>query len=299
MTAPLHIANPRVGVANGLGAYLFWGVVAVWYFKQVHHVQAYEVIGYRIVGSVICLLALLSLTGGLAELKRLLTSKRLLAWLTLTAVLVSANWLIFIWAVGNNLVVESALGYFITPLFQVALGVIVLGERMRRLQIVAFALAAIAMLVQVVWLGQVPWIALGLAVTFSLYGLFRRQLSLQAVPALTAECIVLLPVGIAFVLWPMRHGTLVSHDAYTWVILALAGLVTAIPLVMFGIAARNLKLSTIGFLQYIGPTCQFLMAILVYGETVNTIKLLSLSMIWVALVVFSIDAIRAKNAAVT
>jgi len=295
--APTHVSDPRLGVIAGAGAYLFWGVIAVIYFKQLHHVPPFEIIGYRIVGSVVSLALFLQLTTGFGELSRMLRSPKLLGWLTLTAVLVSINWLIFIYAIGQNKVIECSLGYFITPLFQVALGVVVLREKLRVMQGVAVAIATLSVAVQVFLVGGFPWIALGLASSFSLYALFRKQLNLAAVPALTVECLVLMPVGILLMAWPMRglfiEGAGVAvHDVPTWVYLALAGAITAIPLVLFGIAARNLRLSTIGFLQYLGPTCQLVLAVFLYHEPLDGMKLFSFVLIWIALVVFSVDAIR-------
>ncbi len=285
--------SDRIGVFAGIGAYLFWGLIAVLFFKQLGGVGALEIVGFRVVGSVVCLLAFLYFTTGFTELIRILRSRPLVACLLLTAILVSCNWLIFIWAVGRGQIVQCSLGYFITPLFQVALGVVVLGERLRIAQVIAVVLACLAVAIQIAILGEVPWIALGLATSFSFYALIRKRLSLQAVPALTVECLLLLPAGIALAVLPQTRG--IDHSPLIWIFLSFSGAVTAIPLVLFGIAARRLQLSTIGFLQYLGPTCQFALATLYYGETVGKVQLACFGLIWIALLVFSIDTIYRSN----
>jgi chloramphenicol-sensitive protein RarD len=215
-------------------------------------------------------------------------------WLLGSTTMIALNWLVFIWAVGKGYVLEASLGYFINPLVNVLLGFLFLRERLRPWQVVGVLLAAAGVLNLTIHQGQVPWIALALAATFGLYGLLRKTAQVGPLVGLTVETSLLLPIGLYFAatgVWRdwAGAGTLGFHE-YKW--LPLSGVVTAVPLLWFAAAAKRLRLSTLGFLQYVSPTCQFLLAIFAYGERFTPVHLASFCCIWAALLIYSADSLR-------
>ena len=212
--------------------------------------------------------------------------------LLLTGVLVSGNWLLFVWSVSNDLTLEASLGYFINPLFNVIIGYALLGERLSIAQVIAVGLAAIGVLIQTIGAGVFPWVAMILAVLFATYGYFRKTIDVGPVQGFVIETALLLPFGLGYILWLIAQGT--SQFAGTTddtILLMLCGPVTAIPLILFASAAKRLRLSTVGLLQYIVPTGMFLTAIFIFKEPAGVWKLMGFGFIWAALAIYSFDAL--------
>jgi len=297
-TAHAAGAPARAGVAYGIAAYAWWGLVPV-YFKAVAHVPALEVLAHRVIWSVVLLAALIVLKSRWREAASAMRRRRTAVTLLVTTVLIACNWLIFIYAVATDRLLEASLGYFINPLVNVLLGFVFLGERLRRWQTISVALAAVGVLYLTLGYGRFPWIALALAASFGLYGLLRKTAPVDALIGLTVETTLLLPLALAYVLIAGATGA-GKFAAGSWsdsILLVSAGIVTAVPLLWFTNAARRLRLATLGFLQYLAPTGHFLLAVAAYGETFTTAHLLAFGCIWTALAIYSIDTVRAPRAA--
>lgn len=278
----------RRGVAVTVGVFVIWGLFPL-YWRLLHHVPALQIIAHRVVWSAVLVVGWLLLRHGLGWLRAIAAQPRALATLALTCLLISGNWGLYIWSVNNGHVVEASLGYFINPLVNVLLGVVVLRERLNRLQWAAVATAAAG----VAWLtwqaGHAPWIAIGLALSFGAYGLLRKLVQVDAVAGLGLESLYLLLPALAVVAWgEAGHG---GHFIHGWslgtdLLLILAGAVTAVPLVGFAYGVRRVPLSLVGLLQYISPTLQLLLGVLVFGETFGHERVVGFVLIWAALAVF-------------
>ncbi|HPF70079.1 MAG TPA: EamA family transporter RarD [Candidatus Krumholzibacteria bacterium] len=296
MNASPPITDPRqqrLGVVYGASAYLWWGFIAV-YFKVVGSVAPVEILAHRVVWSLLFLGILLGARRRLGACLALLRDARTTATMALTAILIAANWGLFIWAVGAGRLVEASLGYFINPLVNVMLGVVFLGERLRRAQAAAVALAAAAVAWLTVSQGRLPWIALVLAFSFGTYGLLRKRARPSGVEGLALETLLMAPLAVAFLVWRDRQGLLAFGHA-GWgmsLLLALAGPVTALPLVWFAEGARRLRYATMGFLQYVTPTLQFLLAVVAFGEPFARGRALGFVLIWTALALYTVDTAR-------
>jgi chloramphenicol-sensitive protein RarD len=282
----------RLGLLYGLFAYGWWGLVPI-YFKSVAHVAPLTVLSHRVVWSVFFLAIFTTVQRGWSDFCAVLRNKRTMLVLVGSTLMVSSNWLIFIYSVTYNQVLQSSLGYFISPLLFVALAVAVLRERLRGAQVVAIVIAALGVAYLVVRFGQIPWIALGVALSFVLYGLLRKLAPVSPLVGLTVETMLLLPpalvvAGIQFS-YDLRAS---AFDMPTYALLVLAGIVTTVPLLAFAAAARRLPLATIGFLQYLAPTGQFLLAVLAYGEEFTRDHAVSFGCIWTALAIFSLGSLR-------
>ena len=290
---PSRPGGPAVaGVVYGLAAYLAWGVAPV-YFKAVAAVPALEVLAHRIVWSALLLAAWVALKGRLATTLGALRSRRTLATLAVTTLLIALNWLTFIWAIANDRLLHASLGYYINPLLNVALGYLFLGERHSRLHLLSFALAGLGVAYLAVSLGTLPWVALVLAVSFGVYGLLRKTVAVDALSGLSVETALLTPVALAGLLWLAARGQgAFASSARMSLLLAAAGLVTSLPLLWFTNAARRLRYTTVGILQYLAPTGQFLLAVAVYGEPFGRAQLVSFACIWTALFLFSLASLR-------
>ncbi|NML07745.1 EamA family transporter RarD [Sphingomonas sp. G-3-2-10] len=282
------------GLALGIGAYTFWGILPL-YLWLLKSVPAEQVLAQRVLWSVALLaVVILLLRRGRAVLAA--ARGRTLLLLIGSATMIALNWLIYIWAVQHSHVLEASLGYFINPLVNVALGMMVLGERLRRVQGVAIGIAAAGVTVMAVSDGGAIWIALSLAVTFGLYGLLRKVVAIDALGGLAIETLLLAPFAIALLVYANHSGTNVWGTSLRLdLLLALAGVVTAAPLLMFAAAARRMPLSTIGLLQYIAPTIQFVLAILVFGEPLRNVHLLTFALIWTGCALYAWDSIRAMR----
>ena len=286
----------RQGVLYALGAYLMWGIAPV-YFKALHGVPALEILGHRIFWSFLFLAALIYFGQQTPMLKQLMRSKKKLALLLVTSLLIACNWLIFIWAVNANHMLDASLGYYINPLFNVLLGMLFLGETLRKLQWVAVLMAAIGVLIQLVMFGSIPIVAFALAITFGFYGLLRKKVNIGAQVGLFVETLILVPVAAIYLFLIADSATsdFTSNSLSLNLLLFSAGIVTTLPLLCFAGAATRLKLSTLGFFQYIGPSMMFLLAVLAYGESFTPDKAITFAFIWGALILFSWDGIKNRK----
>lgn len=281
--------NP--GIVYAALAYTVWGLFPL-YFKQVADVPALEVVLHRTLWSMVFLVLVLLVLKRWAWMRGLARQPRVLAAFALSALLLSANWLVYVWAVQNQHVLDASLGYFILPLINVAMGYVFLHERPRRGQWVAVAVAAAGVLWLTVQTGRLPWIALVLALTFGFYGLLRKVAVLGALQGLALETLMLAPVAlVALAVWGSQgQGVLVQGSATTLGWLLLGGPLTAIPLLLFAAGARRIPLTTLGILQYISPTLQFALGVWLYGEPMQASRLLGFALIWAALVVYSLES---------
>lgn len=288
----------RTGAAVGFGAYLLWGLLTI-YWKELHHFDPFELIGYRVAGSGVLLIAVLAASG---KLRAMLTAFRRpqTAWrVTLAAVLLTGNWTSYVWAVTHDNVVETALGYFLAPLGTMLLGVVVLKERMHVAQRVAAGLTAAAVVVLTAGYGRVPVLALIIAVSWTFYGLCKRRIPLGALESLTAETLVLAIPAVALIGWGLGRSDGVPSLATPWqgVLIALAGIVTATPLVMFGYAARRVPFTVLGPMQYAVPIINFLLGWLAYHERLNATTVVGFTMVWLALALTTADTLRRARTA--
>jgi chloramphenicol-sensitive protein RarD len=286
----------RAGVMYGLAAYAWWGLVPI-YFKAVAHVPAMEVLAHRIVWSVVLLAVLMRVYGRWRAAIESLRTRQTVITLCGTTLLLAVNWFTFIWAVAHEEVLQASLGYFINPLLNVLLGFVFLRERLRRWQTFSVALAAAGVTYLTISYGQMPYIALILATTFGFYGLLRKTAKVDALVGLTVETMLIGPFALAYLIYLGVGGVGLfgTVSLTTDGLLALAGVVTAVPLLWFANAARRLRLSTLGFLQYIAPSGHFLLAVVAYGEAFTVTHLITFTCIWIALAIYSIDTARAAR----
>lgn len=282
----------RQGVFFALGAYFIWGVVPA-YFKLIQQVPAGEIMTHRVIWSFFFMLVVMSVTRSWRKARAIATQPKKLLLLAVSAMLICGNWLLFIWAVNNHHMLEASLGYFINPLLNVLVGMLFLGERFRRLQWLAVALAACGVLVQLWKFGSVPVIALGLALTFSLYGLVRKKIAVDAPTGMLIETSwLLVPAAIyLFGIADSSTSHLGNNPLNLNILLAAAGIITTVPLMLFTAACTRLRLSTIGFFQYLGPTLMFLLAVVFYDEQMTADKAVTFGFIWAALALFITDAL--------
>ena len=280
----------NTGIVYAALAYLSWGLFPL-YFRQVAAVPALEVVLHRTLWSLVFVLALLAVRRQWAWMRELLRQPRVLGAFALSALLLAANWLTYVWAVNNGHVVDASLGYFILPLVNVALGYVFLHERPRPGQWLAVAVAAAGVLWLTVLTGRLPWIALVLALSFGFYGLLRKVAVLGALEGLTLETILLAPVTLAVLgAWAWQgQGALVQGDATTVGWLVLAGPVTAIPLLWFAAGARRIPLATMGILQYISPSLQLALGVWLFHESFESSRLAGFVLIWAALLVYTLE----------
>ncbi len=292
----------RLGLFASLGAYFIWGCLPL-YVRALSHIGEIELLVHRVIWSLASAVIMLALAANWSEVRRALTWKRF-GWLCLSGVLIGGNWLAYIWAVGQERTMEAALGYYINPLVNVLFGLIFFSERLRLAQWGAVALAALGVGIMTVAYGHVPWIALFLCFSFAFYSLIRKQVDIDSRAGFLIEVIVLFPFAISWLVWfaaqPGGHwfGT---GSIYDIILLLAAGPFTAIPLILFAIGAKRLNLSTIGMLQYIGPTLQFLIATFVFHEPFGWVHALAFGCIWAGLALFTGDSFvneaKAKRAA--
>jgi chloramphenicol-sensitive protein RarD len=283
--------SARRGIALGLGAYLCWGVLPL-YFKLLGHVPATEIVAQRVIWSVLLLGMLIVAAGRATKLRAALADRRALGLLLASATLIGANWLLYIWAINAHHVLETSLGYFLNPLVNVVMGVVLLKERLTRAQAIAVALAGLGVSILAVGASGL-WISLGLAGTFATYGLLRKIAPVESLEGLAIETVLLSPVALVY-LWMLGGaGTLAfGTDAGTSALLAFGGVVTCVPLLLFAAAARLLPYSTLGLLQYLAPTLQFLFAILVFREPLSAAHLACFALIWSGLAIYAADGLR-------
>lgn len=287
------------GILYAAGAYTAWGLLPI-FWKALGHVPALEILANRVLWALVVALVLGSLRGRWVWLGPALRNRRILATFTLSAALLAFNWGLYIWAVNDGHVVETSLGYFINPLVNVLLGVVVLRERLRIGQGVAIGLALLGVLYLTFTYGSPPWIALILAGSFGIYGLLRKTAALASLEGFTLETLVMvLPALIFLIATEINGGGALFHaDLSTNLLLIGSGLITAVPLLLFAAGARLVTMTTLGLLQYIAPTLQFSLGVLVYGESLTPQRLLGFSLVWIALAIYSLEgAIQGGRAA--
>jgi len=293
----VHSKDTRDGLVAAFMAYLMWGVLPV-YFKMVGDVAVTEVLVHRIVWAVPFGAVIIFWRRQWSEVRQALGNARVLGFLTLAAVLIGVNWFVYIWAVQSNQIFQASLGYYINPLLFTLAGVLLFGERLRRFQTAAVFLAATGVLVLTISRGQFPVIALSLGTLFTIYGVIRKQVVVGGMPGLFVETLVLFPLSAAYLIWIMNAGDAaftLSNPSMVGMLL-LAGPFTVLPLLCFALATRRLSLSTVGFMQFIAPTLQFITG-LYYGEVLTTAHAVCFGLIWIAVGLFSWDAWRARRPA--
>jgi chloramphenicol-sensitive protein RarD len=283
------------GVAFGLSAYIAWGCFPL-FFALFEGVPAFEILIHRVIWSCLFLVGLVTLLGRWPPIRRALGEPRRLGLVLGCAILIAVNWGLYIYAVETRHVLQASLGYFMTPLVNVALGMLVLRESMHRLQAVAVGLATLAILIQLLLLGELPWISLALAFSFGTYGLLRKQVPLDGLSGLFVETLLLVPLALLTLLW-LSQADLSHFLAGTEVTLLLmaSGVITALPLLAFAGAARRLRLATLGFLMYINPSIQFLIALVVFREPLSSVQLATFLLIWAGLALYSWSAWQGRS----
>ncbi|MGX5804060.1 EamA family transporter RarD [Bradyrhizobium sp. Arg314] len=289
-------AKARRGFLLALGAYFLWGLLP-FYMKAVAHLPLAEVIANRVVWSVPIAAAVLIWAGRTADFKAAIRSPKSLAMAGLTAVLISINWGIYVWAIAVDRTVETALGYYINPLVSVVVGAALLGERLDRLQIAAVALAAVAVAVLTVEAGKLPWVSLALAFSFAAYGFFRKTLPIGPSQGFLLEVLLLSVPALCYIVYLIATGQdhLISGTGADTALLIGCGPVTAVPLLLFAFGARLLRLSTIGIMQYIAPTMVFLIAVLIFDEPFGKTQAIAFALIWTALAMYSWSMFRGRE----
>jgi chloramphenicol-sensitive protein RarD len=298
LSAPsAHSPAATRGVLAALSCFLLWGVFPL-YWKQMQGIAATELIAHRVVWSLLFLAAVMgSRRGGFATLRAALTDARTIGRTVLSGGLLAVNWLVYVWAVTHDQVIESSLGYFLVPLVNVAMGFLILHERPRPLQWVAITAAAIGVLLLLVRLGHIPWIALVLAGSWGCYSLMRKRSPLGALDGLAAETLLYAPLAVAFLLWQYHTGAgaLGRVDLRTHFFVLSTGAVTAVPLILFVYGAQRIRLTTVGLLQYVAPTVQFLLGLLVYREPFDAARLNAYGFIWAGLALYTADSFWAQR----
>jgi len=285
----------RDGLIAGLIAYTLWGILPV-YFKLVESVSSTEVLLHRIIWAIPFGALIIHLRRQWPDVATALRHRQMLLWLTLTAVLIAVNWYVYIVAIQTDRIFQASLGYYINPLIFVVAGVIVFGEKLRGMQTAAVVLAAIGVLVLTFSGGEFPVISLFLGTSFTIYGVVRKRVVIGAMPGLFIETLVLLPIALIWLGWMFGSGQAQFGYAGPGItgLLLLAGPITVVPLLMFAIAAKRLSLTTVGFMQFLAPTMQFGTAVY-YGEALTLPRLICFACIWIAVVLFSIDAVRKQG----
>ncbi|KLU17396.1 MULTISPECIES: EamA family transporter RarD [Xenorhabdus] len=284
------------GILYALGACLIWGFAPI-YFKAIQYVPPDEIVSHRVIWSVFFMVLLLTVTRHWRQTWAVVRQPKILLLLGITAFTITSNWLTYIWAVNNGHLLEASLGYFISPLVNVLFGMIFLGERFRRMQWVAVGLAFTGVLIQLWQFGSVPVIGLYLATTFAVYGLIRKKLGIDAQTGMLIETSWVFPVALIYLLFFTHSPTsnMLDNTYSLNLMLIAAGIITTVPLLLFTAAATHLRLSTLGFFQYLGPTLMFLLATLVYGEEIGPDRLMTFGFIWAALILFILDALYTQR----
>jgi chloramphenicol-sensitive protein RarD len=282
----------RIGLASAIGAYTAWGFMPV-FFKQLSAVPALEIIAHRVIWAVPLLIAIMAVRQQLGEYRKVLAHWLLLRWMLASSALISVNWLIYVWAVNNQHILAASFGYYLNPLFNILMGTLFLKERLNTTQVAAVGVAALGVAVMAAGALDTLWISLSLAASFCAYGLVRKMAPVGAVPGLAIETSLIFPVAAAGAFWFALSGPHPGwgSDPHTTWLLAAGGAVTAIPLLLFAVAARRMSYTALGFVQYLAPTLQFLCGVLLYGEVLTTARIISFVLIWLALAIFSWDAI--------
>jgi chloramphenicol-sensitive protein RarD len=290
------VSESRRGFLMGVAAYSMWGLFPL-YWRLLEPAGAVEILAHRVAWSAVTMIALTVLLRRTTQLRAITRDRRVLLLLTAASVVIAFNWGGFIYGVNSGRVVEVSLGYFINPLVTVLLGVLVLGERLRPWQWGAIGIAGVAVVVLTVDYGHPPWIALLLACSFGSYGLAKKKAGVEAVESLTFETLLLTPLAVGYIVWLSANGdsNFASHGTGHALLLTTTGLVTAVPLICFGGAAIRIPMTTLGLLQYLAPTIQFVLGLVVFDEAMTTVKWFGFGLVWLALAIFTIDATRSRR----
>jgi chloramphenicol-sensitive protein RarD len=286
----------RTGLLHALIAYIIWGFMPL-FFKQLAEISPVHVVSHRIVWAVPMLLVMLALRGRIAEYLAVLKNRKDTMMLLLSSLLIATNWLVYIYAVMSGQILAASLGYFLNPLLNVVLGMVFFKERLNRVQWLAVALAAIGVCILARESLDGIWISLTLAISFGAYGMVRKIASVKAVPGLSVETSLLFPIALGFIIWAGFNSEApgLGYSVKTDIFLVLGGAITAIPLLFFASAAKKMPLSTLGFIQYIGPTIQFILGVFLYNEPLAGAQIICFSLIWLALMIYSTDAYLASR----
>jgi chloramphenicol-sensitive protein RarD len=287
----MNAGNPLAGIGYGLLAYVIWGFFPL-YFRQLGDIAPMDILSNRSVWAFVFVALLLTVRRRWAKVFALFATPRHVARLGIAALLLGSNWLGFLWALDHRQVVASSLGYFLTPLINVLLGLLVLKEKLNGKEWLAIALAGVAVGNELLALGSLPWISLFLAITFGLYGLLRKQVPVDAISGLWLETLAMLPICLLYAAWQAQQGHFVfgPFSGSTVALLVGSGVLTALPLMAFAAATQRLDLATVGMLMYINPTLQFVTAIFVFDEPLQPARLVSFALIWLGLLIFSVSA---------
>jgi len=291
-----NFSEEKKGVIFAILAFTFWGLVPI-YFKLVNSVSPLEVLTHRIIWSLFFLYILIISTRQMDSVKKIFKDKKKFKILFLTALLVSTNWLIFIWAVSNNKITEASLGYYINPIINIILGIIFFSEKPTKFQKIAILFAIFAILNELISFGSIPLLSLSLAFSFGFYGMLRKKISLPSVAGLFIETLILAPFALLYFIYlffTSQNSFNFSFDSISLLLIS-AGFITVLPLLWFNAAATRISLVKLGFLQYIGPSISFILGIFIYHEPFDHKKLITFAFIWFALVIFSLDSRYSKK----
>lgn len=282
-----NLSSSQLGVFYALVAYLLWGFAPL-YFKYLAFIPVYEILAHRVIWSLVVTALFISFTGGWANVQKVCKHPKSLLFLAVTTLLISTNWLVFIWAINNGRMLDASLGYFINPIINVVLGLIFLKESLSRIKWIAVGLAVIGVLIQIATLGTLPWISLVLPFSFAFYGLLRKKIKVEALTGLFIETLLVAPIALyyLFIFAQTDSANMLTNSFSLNGWLMFAGIVTALPLICFGQAALRLPLSTLGFFQYLAPSLLFLFAVLLYDEALSLSKIVTFLFIWLAVLVF-------------
>lgn len=281
------------GIYYAVAAFVMWGVVPV-YFKLLESISPLEVVAHRVIWSAVLLCFVLLISKGLFSAIKIFKQPALLFGLLLSAVVIAVNWLVFIWAVGQDRIVEVTLGYFVNPLINILFGLYLFGERLRPLQWLAVTFAALGVVYQLLLAGELPWVALALALTFSAYSVLRKKIPVDAIGGLFIETLWLAPIALAYIvfLYFLRDLEFISAGFDISLLLVFSGVVTSLPLLAFAAGTRRINLSLVGILQYIGPSIAFLIAVFYYQEPMDFQRLITFLFIWAGLLIFTLEGLR-------
>lgn len=280
-------AVEKNGVVKALFAFVLWALFPL-YWKLLDNVNPFEILMHRMFFSFVFMLIVVYLSGKKEELKKILTNKKQLPYLAGSGILLGINWLIYLWAISNNQMLEASLGYFINPLLNVFLGMIFLNEKLTKMQIGAIILASIGVILQGINISNFPWVSLSVAGSFGVYALLKKKLNLHGSSSMVGELLFLMPIVFGIILWQFTggSGSFLHDGTSTSLLLIIGGVVTALPLYLFGEASKKIPLSLLGIIQYITPTGVFLLSIFYFKESFNELGLFSFSLIWVAIVIY-------------
>lgn len=293
--SPQDAAEVRAGVIAALFVYGFWGVLPL-IFNLLHEVSAFTVVADRTVWSLLLVGGVLLATGRMGDVRRALRDPQTLRSMLISAALLACNWLIYVYSIVSGQVLEASFGYFINPICNVAIAMLLLGERQNRMQTLAIALAVLGIAIAAIGVGGVPYIALGLALTFAFYGYFRKTAKVDSATGLFVETLVLVPVALGYLAFTfMTQGPGPHADPFLLTILILTGPATALPLLAFAFAVKRLRFTTIGMFQYIAPSIVFVLGITFFGEHLTPVRLVSFVIIWISLAIYTADSFRQRH----